>query len=158
LTSPEQVTTPKPPTRPKKPKANPDEVAALPLPHLGAEFAQRWTTFRAGPKQAKKPLSALELMLTKLAKYPEAFAVVMLEMAIQGDWSGVENGGTSKAYSEWQAEQARRPPPPAAGRPLLALDTGPPLNHTFLAEQAAREQQELERQQHEWRATHTVAA
>lgn len=103
----------KPPRSPKKPKASADEVAALPLPHPSAEFVQCWATFRTGPKQAKKPLSAFELMLTKLAKYPEGFAVVMLERAIQGDWSGVENDGTPKAFTEWQAEQARRPVAPA---------------------------------------------
>jgi len=107
----------KPPRSPKKPKAQADEVAALPLPYPGNEFAQRWATFRASPKQAKKPLSAFELMLTKLAKYPEGFAVVMLERAIQGDWSGVENDGTAKAYAEWQTEQARRPTPLPAPAP-----------------------------------------
>jgi hypothetical protein len=101
------------PRSPKKPKANADEVAALPLPHPGADFAQCWATFRVGPKQAKKPLSAFVLMLTKLAKYPEGFAVVMLERAIQGDWSGVENDGTAKAFADWQLTQTSRPAAPA---------------------------------------------
>jgi hypothetical protein len=52
-------------------------------------------------------------MLTKLGNKPEGFAIVMLEAAIQGNWSGVENGGTAKAFEEWQAAQARQPAPPA---------------------------------------------
>lgn len=100
---------PKPASRTKKPKAAPDEVAALVLPHPGETFAACWATFRTGPKQAKKPLSAFTLMLSKLGKYPEDFAVVMLEAAIQGDWSGVENDGTARKFTEWQAQQASRP-------------------------------------------------
>lgn len=141
----------------KKPTATADEVAALPLPHPGEAFARLWVTFRSGPKQTPKPLSALELMLSKLGKYPEGFAIVMLEAAIQGNWSGVENGGTAKAYEEWQAAQARQPTPPK--RPALPpIAADPALNYDFLAEQEAREQEELARQQAEWQATHTVAA
>ena len=142
----------KSPRTPKKPKASQDEVAALPLPHPGPEFGERWATFRASPKQAKKPLSAFELMLTKLAKYPEGFAVVMLERAIQGDWSGVENDGTAKAFTEWQTTQAARPSqsptPPASFDPNelfgytqtaaegLAQSRNSPEYQRYLAEQA----------------------
>ncbi|MVN78940.1 hypothetical protein GO988_21635 [Hymenobacter sp. HMF4947] len=158
-----QAATPKPAARPKKPKApanaNAEQVAALPLPHPGAEFAELWATFRAGPKQKAKAVSAFELMLKKLAKYPEGFAVAMLEMAIQGDWSGVENGGTAKAFTEWQAAQASRPAPARpSNRSPAFLEADPALNHDFLAEQAAREQHELDRQQAEWRGAHAVAA
>jgi hypothetical protein len=141
----------------KKPTATVDEVAALPLPHPGEAFARLWATFRAGPKQTPKPLSALELMLTKLGNKPEGFAIVMLEAAIQGNWSGVENGGTAKAFEEWQATQARHPTPPT--RPALPPTAADPvLNYDFLAEQEAREQEALARQQAEWQATHAVAA
>jgi len=158
---PEKPVSPPAPTKPargkKKPTADPNEVAALPLPHPGEAFAQRWATFRAGPKQLKKPLSALELMLSKLGNKPEGFAIVMLEAAIQGDWSGIENGGTAKAFEEWQAAQARQPTPPK--RPALPpLAADPALNYDFLAEQQAREQDEQARQQAEWQATHAVAA
>jgi hypothetical protein len=142
----------------KKPTATADEVAALPLPHPGETFAKRWATFRASPKQTKKPLSALELMLTKLGSKPEGFAIVMLEMAIQGDWSGIENGGTAKAFEEWQAAQARQPTPPTTRPALPPVEADPALNYDFLAEQQAREQEELDRQQAEWQATHAVAA
>jgi len=148
----------KPTRSKKKPTATAEEVAALPLPHPGEAFAHLWATFRAGHKQTKKPLSALELMLTKLGNKPEGFAIVMLEMAIQGDWSGIENGGTAKAFEEWQAAQARQPASPASRPPLPPVEADPALNYDFLAEQEAREQEELARQQAEWQAAHAVAA
>jgi hypothetical protein len=108
--------------KPKKAGADFAEIAALPLPHLGHEFAEAWLTFyTTNTKQAGKPLTAFELMLKKLGKRPEGFAVVMLEAAIQGDWSGVENPGTARAFTTWQAEQAIRPlaplPTPPGGEP-----------------------------------------
>lgn len=114
----------------KKSVATSAEIAALELPHAGPEFAEAWRTFStANTKQAGKPLTAFELMLKKLGKHPAGFAVVMLEAAIQGNWSGVENAGTARAFAEWQAEQARQP---AAPRPLSAppLTTGPPPRTT----------------------------
>ena len=104
----------KPTRSPKKPKASADEVAALPLPHPGAEFAQLWADFRAMPKQVKKPLTSLRRLLATLGKYAEGYACLMLEKAIEGNWSGVEFDGTAEAYAKWQAEQARRPSPAPA--------------------------------------------
>jgi hypothetical protein len=120
---------------PKKTGATTEEKAALPLPHHGTEFAQLWATFRNGGKQAKKPLSAIELMLAKLGKKPEAFAIVMLEDAIQGDWSGIENGGTARRFEEWQAQQAKQPTAAPTAQPLPT----PEVDEDFLAEQQARE-------------------
>jgi len=138
-----------PAARLKKPTANADEVAALALPHEGEEFVGLWTMFRTGPKQARKPLSAFALMLSKLGKYPEAFAVVMLEAAIQGDWSGVENDGTARKFAEWQTQQATKPTPARAVSPASrpgfnpeslfypSVVERPALNADFLAEQQA---------------------
>lgn len=143
--------------QPKKSTARADEVAALPLPHPGAEFTQRWADFLTSPKQAKKSLTAFTLMLKKLGKYPEAFAIIMLEAAIQGDWQGVENGGTAKAYADWQATQAeavRRQPVRTTPHP----GDGPLLNTDFLAQQQAREQQALADQNDEWHRTHNTDA
>lgn len=115
------------------------EIAALALPFSGAEFADLWATFRHGAKQAKKERSAFELMLKKLGKYPEAFAVVMLESAIQGGWSGVENPGTPRAYEEWAAQQTRAPLPSTTG---AHASPAPELNLEFIAEQEAEEARE----------------
>jgi hypothetical protein len=104
----------KPPRSPKKPKASADEVATLELPHPGEEFADLWAEFRAMPKQAKKPVTALRRLLATLGKYEEGFAQLMLEKAIEGNWAGVEFDSTPEVYAKWQAEQARRPSPPPA--------------------------------------------
>jgi hypothetical protein len=98
--------------------ATADEVTALLPPHPGDKFAELWTKFHTSPQHAKKALSAFEMMLTKLGKYPEEFALVMLESAIQGGWSGVENPGTARAYEQWQADQATRPPAPTIALPV----------------------------------------
>lgn len=125
----------------KKPRAGAvtaEEIAALPLPHPGTEFATLWAMFRSGPKQAGKTRNAFELMLAKLGRRPEAFAVVMLEAAIQGNWSGIENPGTDRAFAEWQATHAASPTPMAGP----AHTPEPELNHDFIAEQAAERQRQ----------------
>jgi hypothetical protein len=85
-------------------------------------------------------------MLKKLGKHPAGFAVVMLEAAIQGNWSGVENAGTARAFTEWQAEQARQPtlrpmpaPLPSAGP---APRTTPDYNPEVVAERQAQREAE----------------
>lgn len=129
---------------PKKPKpkgATHQEIAELPLPFDGVEFAGIWKSFyTTNTKQSGKAITAFELMLKKLGKYPEGFAVVMLERAIMGDWQGVENDGTPRALTQWQAEQAQKPAPPsvAASAPVIT----PKLNEDFLAQQQAREEAE----------------
>jgi hypothetical protein len=127
----------------KKNGASLAEIAALALPHAAPEFAEAWRTFYTeNTKQAGKPLTAFELMLKKLGKHPAGFAVVMLEAAIQGNWSGVENAGTARAFTEWQAEQARQPtlrpmpaPLPSAGP---APRTTPDYNPEVVAERQAQ--------------------
>lgn len=55
----------------------------------------------------------------------------------------------------------RKPPadvPARPSRPTAPPETGPALNHDFLAEQHAREQEELDRQNADWQARHSVAA
>ncbi len=105
------------------------------MPFEGPEFAQVWRTFYTeNAKQVGKPLSAFELMLKKLGARPEAFAVLMVEKAIMGNWQGVENGGTARDFLEWQAEQARRPAPAA---PTTTPAEAPEMNTEFLAQEQA---------------------
>lgn len=131
----------KPTRSPKKPKASTDEVATLALPHPGAEFAELWVEFRTMPKQVKKPVTSLRRLLVTLGKYAEGFAQLMLEKAIEGNWSGVEYESTPKAYAEWRAAEAER----ARRQPVRTNSPdgeGPELNHEFLKEVADRKQQE----------------
>ncbi|MGI4822275.1 MAG: hypothetical protein ACRYFV_13780 [Janthinobacterium lividum] len=100
---------PKKPTdgKRKSAKASPEEIAALALPHLGQEFTDLWIGFVAGPKQQGKSLFAFRLLLKTLGKYDEGFAIIMLQKAIESNWSGVEYDSTPAAYAKWQTEQAR---------------------------------------------------
>ena len=147
-----------PSKKPKKNGASLAEIAALDLPHIAPEFAEAWRTFYTeNTKQVGKPLTAFELMLKKLGKHPADFAVVMLEAAIQGNWSGVENAGTARAFTEWQAEQARLP----AARPTAPLTTtGQPVsleldvNEEFEAQQRTRQQAEAAERARQFRATY----
>ncbi len=109
---------PKKPAAKKKKAASPEEVEALDLPHQGKEFADLWAGFVAGPKQQGKSLLAFRLLLKKLAKYEEGFAIVMLEKAIEGNWSAVEYESTPDAYTKWQADQGRH----ATSQPTPAID------------------------------------
>lgn len=154
-TSPSSLSSEK--AAPKKPRAkgaSHEEIAALPLPFTGADFAEAWRTFyTSNTKQAGKALTAFGLMLKKLGKYPEGFAVLMLERAIMSNWQGVEHGGTPRDFAEWKAEQARQPPapPPTTGQPIsLTLE----LNEEFEAEQRARDQAEATERARQFRATY----
>jgi len=116
----------------------PDEVAALALPHPGERFAELWTMFWTSEQHNKKNLMAFKMMLAKLGKYPKDFAIVMLENAIQGGWSGVENPGTARAFEQWKVEQASRPPAPASVATHTAFDPAAlfGLDSTITHEQA----------------------
>jgi len=115
------------------------EIAGLPMPFDGADFAEAWRTFyTTNTKQAGKNLSAFGLMLKKLGKYPEAFAVLMLERAIMGNWQGVEHGGTPRDFADWQAEQDSRPPAPLPTPPGTEPEELDEAARQFRAEQAEK--------------------
>jgi hypothetical protein len=125
--------------RGKKVGADFAQIATLPLPHAEPEFAEAWQTFYTqNTKQAGKPLTAFELMLKKLGKRPVGFAIVMLEAAIQGDWSGVENPGTARAFDTWQAEQRSCPPAPLPLAPAVQEEELDEAARQFRAEQAEK--------------------
>ena len=129
---------PKPaPKKPKPKGATHEEIATLPLPFDGAEFAEAWRTFyTTNTKQAGKNLSAFVLMLQKLGKMPEGFAIVQLESAVMSNWQGVVHGGTPRDLAEWLAGQARRPAPAPIIEGQLAA-AAPEMNPEFLAQQDA---------------------
>jgi hypothetical protein len=114
------------------------EISALPLPFEGAEFAGTWRSFyTTNTKQAGKAITAFELMLKKLGKYPEAFAVLMIEKAIMGNWQGIENAGTARDFADWQQQQAHQPAPVP---PTAAPTEAPQMNAEFLAQQEEQAQ------------------
>lgn len=123
-----------------------EEVAALPLPFEGSEFAEMWRTFytdNSKQVRAGKPISAFVLMLKKLGKFPEPFAVLMIEKAIMGNWQGIENAGTARDFADWQQQQASKPRPApttsaAPAAPVLSAEAVARNNDRAAAELAAR--------------------
>lgn len=61
---------------------------SLVLPYDSELFKSTWETVMKSKKWAKKPSTALQASLKKLAKYPEQVAVQMMEETIAGDWQG----------------------------------------------------------------------
>lgn len=65
-----------------------DNNQSLVFPYESESFKLTWETVMKSKKWAKKPLTALQASLKKLAKYPEHIAIQMMEETIAGDWQG----------------------------------------------------------------------
>ncbi len=97
--------------------------AAVPLtyPYSSEAFMSAWETLRRQPKWRKKTVAALQMALKKLGKYPEEYAVLLIENAIAGDYQGVEFSDTRQKFEEWQARtQGVKRQPPDVGRSIDA--------------------------------------
>ena len=81
------------------------EVCELALPYCSAEFVSTWMALRKQPKWKKKTQSALQMSLNKLGKYPEEFAILLMENAIAGGWQGVVFTWTPDEFRKWQAQK-----------------------------------------------------
>lgn len=81
------------------------EVCGLALPYCSIEFVSTWELLRKQPKWKKKTKSALQMSLNKLGKYPEEFAIILMENAIAGGWQGVVFTWTPDEFKKWQARQ-----------------------------------------------------
>lgn len=81
------------------------EVCELALPYCSAEFVSTWMDLRKQPKWKKKTQSALQMSLNKLGKYPEEFAILLMENAIAGGWQGVVFTWTPDEFRKWQAQK-----------------------------------------------------
>lgn len=65
---------------------------------------------------------------------------------------------TARDWCKRRCSDGRPPQPAPPPRPAPPRDTGPALNHEFLAAQAAREAEELARQNAEWQQAQACAA
>lgn len=81
------------------------EVIGLALPYCSTEFVSTWEKLRKQPKWKKKTKDALQMSLKKLGKYPEEFAIILMENAIAGGWQGVVFTWTPDEFKKWQARQ-----------------------------------------------------
>lgn len=74
----------------------------LALPFTSQKFKDAWNILCAQPKWKGKSSNALELSLKKLARYEEAFAVFLIEEAIEHNWQGVVFKDTDEQYEMWK--------------------------------------------------------
>jgi len=65
-----------------------NNTESLVFPYESELFKSTWETVMKSKKWAKKPITALQASLKKLAKYPEHIAIQMMEETIAGDWQG----------------------------------------------------------------------
>lgn len=82
-----------------------EKEVGLALPYCSAHFVETWELLRSQPKWKKKTISALQMSLNKLGKYPEEFAIILMENAIAGGWQGVVFTWTPDDFRKWQAQQ-----------------------------------------------------
>lgn len=83
----------------------------LALPYCSTHFVDTWKILRSQPKWKKKTKSALQMSLNKLGKYPEEFAILLMENAIAGGWQGVVFTWTPDEFRKWLAQQEGGAPP-----------------------------------------------
>jgi hypothetical protein len=114
--------------------ANAPEVLRLKTPLTADQWTKLVTTF--GEPLTQEVLLAMQNHAGLAKKYTSAYLTAL-------DWAK-------------RRQPAGQPSRPLADRPPVEADPAP--NYDFLAEQQAREQAELDRQQAEWQATHAVAA
>lgn len=87
------------------------EKSSLVFPFASETFMATWNNLILQPKWKGKTDSALQLSLNKLSKYDEAFAILLMEDAIERNWQGVVFADTDEKYRQWKAgKQVTRQP------------------------------------------------
>lgn len=100
-----------------------DTPAPLILPFSSDKFRDTWEMLCEEKEWKKKTQNALRMTLKKLGKYDEAFAIELMEKAIEKGWRGVVFDDTDAKYQEWlsarqQAKDSQQPRgTPAARKP-----------------------------------------
>ena len=106
-------------------KKSVDTPAPLILPFSSDRFRETWEALCEEKEWAKKSRNALQIALKKLGRYDEAFAIELMEKAIEKGWKGVVFDDTDAKYQEWKSArqlaidnqmprtaQATKPKPP----------------------------------------------
>ena len=73
------------------------------LPFSSKEFSDLWHTLILQPKWKSKTTSALKLNLKQLAKYPEGFAIELMNTAIAGNYQGLTYSDTPSRFLKWKS-------------------------------------------------------
>ncbi len=74
----------------------------LVYPYQSQEFINTWKLLRAQPKWKRKTLTALQKNLDKLGKYPEEYAIILMDQAIANGYQGVVFPNTSTSFEIWK--------------------------------------------------------
>lgn len=134
--------------------------APLILPFSSDRFRQTWEALCEEKEWKKKSDNALRLTLKKLGRYDEAFAIELMERAIEGGWRGVVFQDTDAKYQEWKSarqlkEDNRQPrTTPAQGKPKQ-IDPNNQVD-AFYREKHMKEEEERARLIAELKAKHGI--
>lgn len=134
--------------------------APLILPFSSDRFRKTWEALCEEKEWEKKSDNALRLTLKKLGKYDEAFAIELIERAIEGGWRGVVFQDTDAKYQEWKSarqlkEDNRQPrTTPAQGKPKR-IDPNNQVD-AFYREKRRAEEEERTRLIAELKAKHGI--
>ena len=74
------------------------------LPFESEAFKNTWNNWLAYRKEIKKPYKSqlsIKQVLSKLAKFEEAFAIELIEKSIANGWQGLVYARTGEQYQEW---------------------------------------------------------
>lgn len=136
------------------------DPAPLILPFSSDRFRQTWEALCEEKEWKKKSDNALRLTLKKLGRYDEAFAIELMERAIEGGWRGVVFQDTDAKYQEWKSarqlkEDNRQPrTTPAQGKPRQ-IDPNNQVD-AFYREKRMKEEEERARLIAELKAKHGI--
>lgn len=73
----------------------------LQLPFTNPEFIDVWNELMTQPKWKGKTDRALQMSLNQLSKYPEEFAVLLIQNAIAGNYQAVVFNDTPAKFKQW---------------------------------------------------------
>jgi predicted transcriptional regulator len=84
----------------KKEKEQADLLFVLPFD--SEQFSEKWEVLKGLQKWKKKPPESLREALCQLAKYPEEFAIELVELAISGNYQAVTYPNTAQKFEDWK--------------------------------------------------------
>lgn len=105
-------------------KTPPDVFKEIALPFTSETFRIAWNNWLAYRKDIGKPYkSALSVkqLLTKLARFKEAFALELIEKSIANGWQGLVFTRTGQQYQEWLESQRHKQGSGTRAEPKLDL-------------------------------------
>ena len=124
---------PAPAPREVKPRKKPQKAEGLNFPYASEGFMKVWNTLISQPKWKGKTTNALQMSLDKLGKYEEAYAIELMNRAIERNWQGVVFDTTDADYEKWKATRPQ-PPKPKEPEPTNNSVFNDPLMREFIAE------------------------